>query len=53
LRQKQIERRLELIQIELGQAERDQNQDRVLQLFQEKAALKRRKLAIAATPAES
>ena len=53
LRQKQIERRLEIIQIELGQAERDQNQDRVLQLFQEKATLKRRKLAIAATPAES
>jgi DNA primase len=53
LRQKQIERRLEIIQIELGQAERDQDQARVLHLFQEKAALKRRKLAIAATPAES
>lgn len=53
LRHKQIERRIEIIQIEIGQAERNQDQDRVLQLFQEKAALKRRKLAIAASPVES
>src|SRR6185295_11283119 len=53
LRHKQIERRIEIIQIEIGQAERNQDHDRVLQLFQEKAALKRRKLAIAASPVES
>ena len=53
LRRKQIERRLEVIQIEITQAERDQNEARILELFQEKAALKRRKLAIAASPAES
>ena len=53
LRRKQLERRLELIQIELSQAEREQNEARVLELFLEKAALKRRKLASAASPAES
>jgi DNA primase len=53
LRRKQIERQLELIQIEIGQAEREQNDARVMELFQAKAALKRRKLAIAASPAES
>jgi DNA primase len=52
LRRKQIERRLEIIQIEIGQAELGQNHNRVLELFQEKATLKRRKLAIAATPGE-
>jgi hypothetical protein len=53
LRRKQIERQLELIQIEISHAEREQNDARVLELFQEKAALKRRKLAIAASPVES
>ncbi|HJQ24800.1 MAG TPA: DNA primase [Blastocatellia bacterium] len=53
LRRKQIERRLEVIQIEIGQAESNQDHHRVLELFQEKAALKRRKLAIGAAPAEA
>ena len=53
LRHKQIERRIEIIQIEIGQAERNQDQNRVLQLFQEKATLKRRKLAITASSVES
>ncbi|MEW6207149.1 MAG: DNA primase [Acidobacteriota bacterium] len=42
LRRRQLERRLEQIQIELGQAERDQDTDRVLRLYQEKTETKRR-----------
>jgi DNA primase len=52
LRRRQIERRLEVIHIELDQAAREQNELRVQQLFAEKAELNRRKLAIAASPAE-
>ncbi|MFL6215292.1 MAG: DNA primase [Blastocatellia bacterium] len=53
LRRKQIERRLEVIHIELGQAASEQNELRVRELYTEKAELNRRKLAIAASPAES
>ena len=53
LRRKQIERRLEVVHIELDQAAREQNEERVRELFTEKAELNRRKLAIAASPAES
>jgi DNA primase len=42
LRRRQLERRLEQIQIELGQAERDCDNDRVLRLYQEKTETKRR-----------
>ena len=47
LRRKQLEKRLDSIQIELGQAERDQDADRVLRLYQEKTEIQRRKLALA------
>ena len=50
LRRKQIDRRIETIQIEIVQAEAEKNQDRILELYQEKADLKRRKLANVATP---
>src|SRR5204862_5126844 len=53
LRRKQIDRRIEAIQIEIGQAERNQDDHRALELHAEKAALKRRKLAIVAAPVES
>ena len=53
LRRKQIERRLEVIHIELGQAASEQNELRVRELYAEKAELNRRKLAIAASAAES
>ncbi|HVG17640.1 MAG TPA: DNA primase, partial [Blastocatellia bacterium] len=36
LRRRQLERRLDLIQMEIGQAERDQDTERVLRLWQEK-----------------
>jgi DNA primase catalytic core len=47
LRLKRLERRLEAVQTELVQAERDHNSDRVHQLFVEKADLKRRMLRLA------
>jgi DNA primase len=49
LRRRQLERKLDLIQIEIGQAEREQDTDRVLRLYQEKAEIQRRKLALSAT----
>ncbi|HEY7544511.1 MAG TPA: hypothetical protein VID27_06500, partial [Blastocatellia bacterium] len=42
LRRRQLERKLEQIQIELGKAERDNDTDRVLRLYQEKTEIKRR-----------
>jgi hypothetical protein len=53
LRRKQIERRLEVIQIEIAQAERDQDYNRGNQLTLEIRELNRRKLAIATSGAES
>jgi hypothetical protein len=49
LRRKQLEKRLDVIQVELGQAERDKDNDRVLSLYQEKTEIQKRKLALAAT----
>jgi len=49
LRRKHLEKRLDVIQVELGQAERDQDTDRVLSLYQEKTEIQKRKLALAAT----
>ncbi|HXG68304.1 MAG TPA: DnaB-like helicase N-terminal domain-containing protein, partial [Blastocatellia bacterium] len=49
LRRKWIEKRLETIQIEIAQAEREQDAARVQGLFLEKANLLKRKLALSAT----
>jgi len=49
LRRKQLEKRLDVIQVELGQAERDQDNDRVQSLYLEKTEIQKRKLALAAT----
>ena len=46
LRKRQFERRLDQIQIELGQAEQEQDTERVLRLYQEKTEIKKRKLAL-------
>lgn len=46
LRRRKLERRLDQIQIELGQAERDQDTERVLQLYQEKTEVQKRKIAL-------
>lgn len=46
LRRRQLERRLDLIQIEISQAEREQDGDRVLRLWQEKAEIQRRRIAL-------
>jgi DNA primase len=46
LKRKRLERRLEQIQMELGKAEREQDTDRVMSLFQEKAEVQRRRLAL-------
>jgi replicative DNA helicase len=48
LRRRQLERRLDLIQIEIGQAAREQDNDRVQRLYQEKIEIQRRKLALSA-----
>ena len=44
LRVRLLERKREAIQIQLSQAERENNQDLVVRLYQEKAELKRRML---------
>ncbi|HSE98290.1 MAG TPA: DNA primase [Blastocatellia bacterium] len=46
LRRRQLDKRLDQIQMELGQAERESDTERVLTLFQEKAELQRRKLSL-------
>lgn len=46
LRRRQLDKRLDQIQMELGQAERESDTERVLILFQEKAELQRRKLSL-------
>jgi DNA primase len=46
LRRRKLERRLDQIQIELGQAERDQDTERVLRLYQEKSEVQKRKIAL-------
>jgi len=46
LRRRQLEKRLDQIQIEIGQAERESDSELVLRLYQEKTELKKRKLAL-------
>jgi DNA primase len=46
LRRRQLERMLETIQIEIGQAERDSDQERVLLLYQQKTEIQKRRLAL-------
>lgn len=48
LRRRQLERKLDLIQIEIGQAVREEDPDRVERLYQEKIEIQRRKLALSA-----
>jgi hypothetical protein len=47
LRRRKFERMLEAIQIEIGQAEREQDAERVLLLYQQKTEIQRRRLALA------
>ncbi|HEX5733134.1 MAG TPA: DNA primase [Blastocatellia bacterium] len=46
LRRRKLERRLDQIQIELGQAEREQDTERVLRLYHEKTEVQKRKIAL-------
>jgi DNA primase len=46
LRRRRFERMLDAIQIEIGQAEREQDVDRVLTLYQQKTELQKRRLAL-------
>lgn len=48
LRRRRLERLLETIQIEIGQAERDSNVERVLMLYQQKTEIQKRRLALSA-----
>jgi DNA primase len=46
LKRRQLERRLEQIQIELGRAERENDSGKVVELFREKAEIQRRRIAL-------
>ena len=46
LRRRKLEKRLDQIQMELGQAEREQDNERVLRLYQEKTDVQKRKIAL-------
>ncbi len=46
LRRRRFERKLDAIQIEIGQAEREQDSDRVLLLYQQKTEIQKRRLAL-------
>jgi DNA primase len=46
LRRKRFERRLDVIQIEISQAERENNTEQVLQLYQEKMDIQKRRMAL-------
>src|ERR1041384_5585941 len=46
LRRRKLERMLESIQIEIGQAERDSDQERVLLLYKQKTEIQKRRLAL-------
>ncbi|MFP5263261.1 MAG: DNA primase [Blastocatellia bacterium] len=48
LRRRQLERKLDLIQMEISRAEREQDAERVLRLYQEKAEIQRRRIALSA-----
>jgi len=49
LRRKQFDRRLEQVQIEIGQAEKENDLERVLRLYTEKTEIQKRKLALSAS----
>lgn len=53
LRRRQLERKLGAIQMELAQAERENDEARWLSLWQQVTEINNRKLALSATPAES
>jgi DNA primase len=53
LRRRQLERRLDTIQMEIAQAERDHDEARWLSLYQQKTDIQKRKLALSATSSES
>jgi len=53
LRRRQLERKLDTIQMEIGQAEREHDEARVLSLFQQKTEIQNRKLALSASSSES
>jgi len=46
LRRRRFERKLDAIQIEIGQAEREQDIERVLLLYQQKTEIQKRRLAL-------
>jgi DNA primase len=46
LRRRELEKRLDGIQIEIGQAEREQDTEKYLRLYQEKSVMKKRLLAL-------
>lgn len=46
LRRRQLERKLDAIQVEIGQAERAQDVERVLLLYQQKTEIQKRRLAL-------
>ncbi|HLF84240.1 MAG TPA: DNA primase [Blastocatellia bacterium] len=48
LRRRRLERKLDAIQIEIGQAEREQDVERVLLLYQQKTEIQKRRLALSA-----
>ncbi len=53
LRRRLLERKLDTIQMEIGQAERERDDARVLSLYQQKTEMQRRKLALSAASSES
>jgi hypothetical protein len=53
LRRRQLERKLDTIQMEIAQAERENDEARWLSLYQQKTDIQNRKLALSATSSES
>jgi hypothetical protein len=51
LRRRRLEKQLDMIQVEIGQAERESDADRVLRLYHEKAEIKRRMLRLSSLTA--
>ena len=46
LRRNRFERQLDAIQIEIGQAERENDSEKIVRLYQEKMEIKKRKMAL-------
>ena len=53
LRRRLLERKLDTLQMEIGQAERERDDARVLSLYQQKTEIQKRKLALSAASSES